>query len=170
MVDLIAPDTVCNNEAVFQLTGGSPSGGEYYINGLIETAFDPVQYDTGNYQIRYLYTDEHGCKNSDSATMFVTGGLACEIVIWVPTAFTPNADGLNDIFRVVSANIKEFSMYVYERSGQLVFAATRPSDGWDGSFAGQTCPPGNYVYVIVYQSSHSPPKNTTLTGNIMLVR
>ena len=170
MVDLVVPDTLCNNEAAFQLTGGSPSGGEYYINGLIETDFDPARYDTGNYQMLYMYTDEHGCKNSDSAAVFVRGGAACEIAIWVPGAFTPNADGLNDIFRVVSANIKELSMYIYERSGQLVFTATQPFEGWDGSFAGQTCPPGNYVYVIVYESSHSPPKYTTLTGNIMLVR
>jgi gliding motility-associated-like protein len=102
--------------------------------------------------------------------IFVKSGKACEIVIWVPNAFTPNGDGLNDYFRPVSVNVREFSINIYSRYGELVFSSTRPDQGWDGTFQGRACPDDNYGYIIVYQSSHAPPENTTLTGNVMLVR
>ncbi len=163
-------DSVCYNEAAFLLTGGAPPGGEYSIKGTTLASFDPAVQGLGDHLIVYRYTDAHGCKNSDSSTLFVKKGQSCEIVIWVPDAFTPNGDGVNDIFRPVSNNIREFSVNIYSRSGELVFTSAHPETGWDGTYQGQACPAGNYVYIIIYKSSFAPPKNTTLTGNVILVR
>jgi len=169
-VNLIVPDTICKNEASFQLNGGSPTGGEYAIDSVVSADFDPESQGAGSHFLIYRYTDTHGCKNSDSATIFVMDGKECEIILWVPNAFTPNNDGLNDVFRPVSANIRDFTMNIYNRSGQWVFSSSRSSDGWDGTYEGQPCPDGNYVYIIVYESSLSPPQYTTITGNVMLVK
>jgi gliding motility-associated-like protein len=163
-------DSICYNEPAFPLTGGSPPGGEYSISGAPILDFDPAAQGNGSHQIVYLYTDDHGCKNSDTATLFVKNGRECEIVIWVPNAFSPDGDGLNDMFRPVSNNIRQYSLNIYSRYGELVFTSAQPDNGWDGTFQGESCPEGNYIYVIVYQSSFTPPENTTLTGNIVLVR
>ncbi len=57
--------------------------------------------------------------------------------IYVPSAFTPNNDGLNDILRAIPVGIKEFKYFkVFNRGGQVVFATTEPSKGWDGRFKG----------------------------------
>ncbi len=163
-------DSVCFNEPAFQLNGGTPQGGEYSINGSVQENFDPVARGPGSHLIVYRYTDIHGCKNSDSSLVFVKTGRACEIVIWVPSAFTPDGNGLNDIFRPVSNNIREFSMNIYSRNGELLFTSHRAGTGWDGTYKGRPCPEGTYVYIIVYQSSLAPPENSTLTGNLFLVR
>jgi gliding motility-associated-like protein len=169
-VSLALPDSICFNEPSFLLTGGNPGGGEYTILGAAVTAFDPVAYTPGNNLIVYQYSDIYGCKNSDSATVFIKTGRECEIVIRVPNAFTPNGDALNDIFHPFSKNIRKFTMDIYNRAGEHIFNSSNPDSGWDGTYKGTICPEGNYVYIIVYQSSLAPPKNSTLTGDIILVR
>ena len=169
-VTLEGIDSVCYNIPMFQLTAGMPAGGEYLVNGSPMSSFDPAAFGAGSHQIIYHYTDVHGCKNADTATLFVKNGRECEIVIWVPSAFSPNGDGLNDQFHPVSKNIREFSMNIFSRYGEMVFTSSNPDNGWDGTYRGQPCPEGNYVYIIVYQSSNSPAENSTLTGNLELVR
>jgi gliding motility-associated-like protein len=61
-------------------------------------------------------------------------------------------------------------MDIYNRAGEHLFNSSNPDAGWDGTYNGTICPEGNYVYIIVYQSSLAPPKNSTLTGDIILVR
>ncbi|MBL7906514.1 MAG: gliding motility-associated C-terminal domain-containing protein [Bacteroidales bacterium] len=60
--------------------------------------------------------------------------------------FTPNNDGLNDVFRPVGTGIliRQFSMVIYNRWGQLIFETTNPAEGWDGEHA----PAGGYGWVI----------------------
>ncbi len=169
-VNIAAFDSICANEPAFQLTGGSPAGGTYLVNGIVASSFDPAAQSPGIQMITYKYTDGHGCKNADSSTVFVKTGSECEIALWTPNAFTPNGDGLNDTFQPVSMNIRSFSMEIYSRYGELIYTTDRPAAGWDGTFKGSACPEGSYVYIIVYQSSLAPPENTTLKGSVILVR
>ena len=163
-------DSVCYNAPSFQLTGGTPPGGEFLINGLPVTMYDPVNAGPGSHTVVYKYTNSHGCSNYDSTNMFITNGHECDILIWIPDAFTPDGNGLNDVFRPVSQNISQFSMNIYNRAGQLLFTSGNVDDGWDGTCGGQPCPVGNYVYIVVYESSVAPPEFKTLSGNITLVR
>ena len=132
--------------------------------------FDPVAAGPGLHTVVYSYTDAHGCVGADSTTVFIKTGKECEIVIWVPNAFSPNGDGLNDHFRPASANIRKYNMIIFDRSGLMVYSSDNISDGWDGTYGGQPCPAGIYIYRIVYESSVAPPTSKTLTGNITLVR
>ncbi len=66
----------------------------------------------------------------------------------MPNAFTPNNDGMNDYFRPKSKAVMAFSMQIYNRSGNLVFATNDHRKGWDGSFNGEPSPMGTYVYII----------------------
>ncbi|MBI1779938.1 MAG: gliding motility-associated C-terminal domain-containing protein [Sphingobacteriales bacterium] len=69
--------------------------------------------------------------------------------LYMPNTFSPNGDGLNDIFRIppdVAIILQEFS--VYDRSGAKLFSTNNPELGWDGSYKGAPKPSGTYVFVL----------------------
>jgi len=86
--------------------------------------------------------DYNCCINSDSVYVRIFD-------FYTPNAFTPNGDGLNDLFRVVGKyrNI-DFAMYVYDRWGGMVFESDDIDDGWDGNAGGQPAPAGVYVWTF----------------------
>jgi gliding motility-associated-like protein len=65
-----------------------------------------------------------------------------------PDAFTPNGDGLNDVFRPVAPYTKDFLMEIYNRWGEILFRTTELNTGWDGNYAGRPAPAGPYIYYI----------------------
>lgn len=72
--------------------------------------------------------------------------------LWIPTAFTPNGDGLNDEFIVhAPAAITHYECAIYDRSRGLLFRTNNILQGWDGSFNGKPLPLGAYFYVITYR-------------------
>lgn len=90
--------------------------------------------------------------------------------ISVPNVFTPNGDGVNDLFRSeYNTNaFDEYIMHIYNRSGQLMFYADRPAQGWDGRTAsGTKCNAGTYFYIIDYKT---PCKSDRLSGVLDLMR
>ena len=93
----------------------------------------------GNYWVRVK--DHHCCLNSDSVYVKL-------FEYFVPTAFTPNGDGLNDRFRVTGLykNI-QFQLTIFDRWGQLVYSSNDLDEGWDGSVNGALCPAESYVWV-----------------------
>lgn len=72
--------------------------------------------------------------------------------LWIPTAFTPNGDGLNDEFIVhAPATITHYECAIYDRSRGLLFRTNNIQQGWDGTFNGKQLPLGAYFYVITYR-------------------
>lgn len=71
--------------------------------------------------------------------------------LWIPTAFTPNGDGLNDEFLVQApTEINHYECTIYDRSRGMLFRTTNIRQGWDGTFNGKPLPFGAYFYVITY--------------------
>ncbi len=169
-VDILLPDTVCLNEAPFALTGGTPNGGIFSCDGVPAALFDPLAAGLGVHTFIYRYTDTYGCSSADTGAMFVRTGRECEIVIWMPDAFTPDGDGLNDFFRPVYQNVRSYSMDIFSRTGSHVFNSTDPATGWDGTLGGVAAPAGNYIYKVSYRVALNPPEDKILTGNVILVR
>jgi gliding motility-associated-like protein len=117
---------------------------------------------------RVTVTDSVDCTASDSVQVKV-----CDSRIYVPDAFTPNGDGLNDEFRAVTdqEGITGFSMVVYNRWGQLIFESSDVSHGWNGMAGGKYTEPGAYAWKIVYQvTSQGNSESTTLHGTVLLIR
>jgi gliding motility-associated-like protein len=69
-------------------------------------------------------------------------------VIYVPNAFTPNGDGINDQVHVHSENIKSLKFNIYDQWGELLFASVNQENGWDGTYKGAKEPVGVYVYYL----------------------
>jgi gliding motility-associated-like protein len=69
--------------------------------------------------------------------------------LWIPNAFSPNADGINDVWQLRGIGIKEIKVSVYNRWGQLVYDGGRLTDSWDGDNAQE----GVYLYIVQYQEN-----------------
>ena len=86
----------------------------------------------------------------------------------LPNAFTPDAAGKNNIFRIppnTSITLKIFS--IYNRWGALVFSTGDAAIGWDGTFNGNPCEPGAYVYFILASDNNGP---INVKGTVILIR
>jgi gliding motility-associated-like protein len=71
----------------------------------------------------------------------------------MPTAFSPNGDGLNDYFRPrFRGMISNFEISVYDRWGERVYYTTDPQIGWTGKKQGTSLPTGTYIWVMQYVS------------------
>ena len=130
----------------------------------------PVQYYsmTANdniYVIRLAIADTTGCR--DSVSHFIKVLDNCYIA--VPTAFTPNGDGLNDYLYPLNAyKATNLSFKVFNRYGQLVFESKEFSPKWDGKINGKTQTNGLYVWMLNYTDVAG--KKISLKGTTLLIR
>jgi gliding motility-associated-like protein len=108
-------------------------------------------------------TDEDGCVGTTQITIHVGHDKA----LYVPNVFSPNGDGINDIFQVYTyANgIRNFTLRIHDRWGQLIFESNDVAAAWNGNFNGRELNPGNYVYTlhIIYLDGDSYKKQGTIT-------
>jgi gliding motility-associated-like protein len=87
----------------------------------------------------------------------------------LPSSFSPNNDGVNDILRLVGRDVSEIlSFEVYNRWGERVFESNNIADGWDGTYRAQPQMVGTYAYVVKYRYTDSEVK--TIKGNVTLIR
>ncbi len=96
-------------------------------------------------------------------------GLQCQPGMLIPTAFSPNGDNNNDLFRLIAGNdIKAFTVSIYDRWGNKMFETSESGHGWDGSYKGKLVNAGVYAYMleIVYKNGTAELKS----GNITLIR
>ncbi len=94
----------------------------------------------------------------------------CPSELWFPTAFTPNGDGVNDLFRPKGISIGKFHLLIYNRWGQLLFETDDMERGWDGASKGILCPAGTYSFIATYEGTDNPGKTKKLQGSFILVR
>ena len=163
------PD-MCYTLPGFRLSGGTPLGGTYYIDGEQADSLYPYKEPEGIYAIAYYYTSPVGCSNSDSASILLYNSPDCDGTIFFPDAFTPDGNSVNDNFRPVAENIFSFKMNIYNRWGQLVYTAEDVDKGWDGTCMGEQCPSGTYTYVATYAPSLRTDESKTKKGAFTLIR
>jgi len=95
----------------------------------------------------------------------------CEPRVFIPDAFTPNADGKNDALEVFHAYVGNFKMQVFNRWGEVIFVSESPEAQWDGTYLGEKVPPGTYTWKVVYTSQFYPERPPVeLRGGLLLIR
>ncbi|MFN8289035.1 MAG: gliding motility-associated C-terminal domain-containing protein [Chitinophagaceae bacterium] len=110
-------------------------------------------------------TDEHTCVTTDTLQMLVLKKPG----FYLPTAFTPNGDGLNDLLRpylIGMKGLKSFS--VFNRTGQLIFFTKTYGEGWDGTYQGVKQNTGVFVWVLEYYDNNN--KVVLQKGTATLIR
>ncbi|MDE5795706.1 MAG: gliding motility-associated C-terminal domain-containing protein, partial [Muribaculaceae bacterium] len=85
-----------------------------------------------------------------------------------PNAFSPNDDGVNDIWKISYRSLLEFKCWIFDRTGKQLYHYTDPSGGWDGTYRGKKVKPGVYYYVI--QAAGSDGKKYKKSGDINIIR
>jgi len=119
-------------------------------------------------QYLVLATSFENCKSADSVYILWAGKS-----FFIPNAFTPNGDGLNDVFGAIPRldYVNRFHISIYNRWGQLIFNTSDLNQGWDGTFKGEACQAGVYVYRIVYHDFGMGTQETkVMEGTVVLVR
>ncbi len=141
-------DTLYEGQAL-HLTSVS-EGGAYYAwdfgDGKKSDEKHPVHnYEFGGtFTISLIVTSPNSCTDTAFVKNAVTV-IKSPIVVF-PNAFTPDGDGLNDIFLPVHGDISQFKIFIFDKKGQLMYKGTDITEGWDGTRNGHPCPTGVYVY------------------------
>lgn len=151
----------------YQLTG---SGGDAYNwspASVLNNPFaqNPLATLTSNTTFILTVSDNFGCTATDTVAIRVLKGPT----FYVPTAFSPNGDGLNDVFKPTPVGIATLEFFrVYNRFGELVFETHEIGKGWDGTYKSMKQNIGNYVWSV--QGIDRTGKLKTLKGNVVLIR
>ncbi len=116
-------------------------------DGASSTASNPKHVYTkdGNYNALLIIRNARGCIDTFSYLIVVRNSFK----IIIPNVFTPNADNLNDRYEIFATGIKEFTLALYNRWGQVVFSSNEVSNQWNGEVAGKMAPSGEYYYMLV---------------------
>jgi gliding motility-associated-like protein len=171
VVDAIKANDITCQVPTAQLHASGSVGSSYAwtpVTGLNKANLaDPVS--TADTTTTYLVTatNQFGCYAIDSVTVYVEADGKLAFV--APNAFTPNNDGRNDCFRVISRNgtiIEELA--IFNRWGQQVFVSTETNPCWNGVFKGEKQPGGTYVYMIKARTKCGNIKRSN--GTLVLVR
>jgi len=152
------PD-ICGSTSITIITD---SGYKNYLwnnnsNNLSLTVNEP-----GVYWVEVV--DSNNCKGRDSINI-----LPCEKVFF-PNAFTPNNDGINDVFKpTIFGALVNYKLNIYNRFGQLIFQTSDPAKGWNGTLSGVPQPGDVYVWICLYRwlSGKKPDEKS---GTVVLIR
>lgn len=138
--------------------------------------FDAYQWSTGETSAfitinregvyKLHVTDQHGCRGEETTVAVVKD---CISNVYIPTGFTPDNDGINDVFKpVVYGSVASYYFAVYNRWGQCVFSSGNPADGWNGTYKNVRQPAASYVWYCRYRFAGSAEQ--TEKGTVVIIR
>ena len=164
-----ANDTVLLQANVFSSLGDSityewTGSNDFSCTNCPNPSVSPAESTT--YTV--VATNEIGC--SETANITINVNLNLGNVLTVPSAFSPNNDGINDKLRFYGANIKSVDWSVFNRWGEQVFSIKTEnlSESWDGFQNGEVCEIGVYVYQILV--TFNDETSELYKGNVTLIR
>ncbi|MDP4267327.1 MAG: gliding motility-associated C-terminal domain-containing protein, partial [Bacteroidota bacterium] len=144
---------------------------ERYLWNFGDTSFSDIisplhiYNNTGNYTVKLIAYNHAGCADSATSALIHVKDIAN---LYIPNSFSPNQDGLNDIFRVKGFDIVWLNAYIYNRWGNLIYEWHDINGGWDGRYKGEIAPAGIYVYVIDCLGTNKEKHH--YNGTITLIR
>ena len=126
--------------------------------------------DTGHYPVELMVTTDSGCV--DTLVKYLK--INSEFNFYVPSAFTPNSDGLNDTFKPegLGVDLDHYNLEVFDRWGKLVFESNELDIGWDGSIQNESKDANMdvYAWVVTVSPIGSGGKLYTYNGKVSLIR
>ena len=122
--------------------------------------------DTGRYCVELVVMNEHGCSDTSTNCLVVDPVFT----LYIPSAFSPNGDGKNEIFAPKGQYIKSFDMYIFDRWGMQLFHTGDITKGWNGTVNGGStvAQEDTYEYKILVTDSQN--KQHTYVGNVSLIK
>ena len=157
-------DTICRNGTINLVAEGGMS--YKWSNNEITSSISETATTSKSFAVLAINTqDATNCYDTTSVYVVVEN-----CAVYVPSAFTPNGDGLNDKFQAagIISTTADFNFYIYSRSGQLLFHTNDLTEGWDGTFEGNDVTTGVYTWMI--QVTESSIDSYQITGTVTLLR
>lgn len=135
-------------------------------DGSVSTQFSNIlnMPEYGIYQGSFWVTSLNNCTDTIEYSVFVKDSMT----LYVPNAFTPNGDGINDVFKALGTLVKTFQLLIFDRWGNLIYESESLGRGWDGFYKGEKVMNGVYVWKIYatdfYDLEH------ILIGHVSVIR
>jgi gliding motility-associated-like protein len=155
---------------IYNATTGATKGTWYVNSKPLDTfvsGLNPIfnaDFKQNKYDIKLAVENNIGCK--DTAEIKIC--YKDTVILYIPTAFTPNNDGLNDVFHWTSFGCTQIGLIIYNRWGEIIHKSNDLDGFWDGKFNGYDFPEGAYVVYIEYRGLRFAKK--TLTQSLILLR
>lgn len=119
----------------------------------------------GDYDVILFVETNNGCTDTDTVKVALTE----EAILFIPNAFTPNGDGLNDEFEIKGTPIADYNLYIYNRWGQIIWSTHNFEVFWNGTDReGNEVPSGTYVYQVSGTDYLQQPVN--YQGTVTVIR
>lgn len=129
--------------------------------------------DTGSFVVTLYIQNAFGCADSVRDTVCV---IPENSNLFIPDAFTPNGDNINEEWGVVAKGFERYDMRIFDRWGRLIFASTNPIEKWNGTHKGEPCPEGAYMWRLIAKmylpdsKGNYRPQWVEKKGTITLIR
>jgi gliding motility-associated-like protein len=131
-----------------------------------ENIYNPIANPLSNITYKVTVDNGKGCFDTDTINVKV---FSLPPDLYVPSAFTPGGDGLNELFRPICLGIKRLENFsVYNRWGVLLFTTSKIGDGWNGNYKGTPQDPAGYVWTAT--AVDYKDKQIFRKGNVVLIR
>lgn len=137
---------------------------EYIIYRFNEKDVSYSFLEEGTYYMRFIGSNADGSCEAIGDTYTISIGASD---LRIPNAFSPNNDGVNDVWKVGYRSLLEFKCWIFDSKGNQLFSFDDPSLGWDGTYRGKTVNPGVYYYVI--QALGADGKKYKRSGDINIL-
>jgi gliding motility-associated-like protein len=157
-----------NEVSVISLSEGG-SNCLYIMNGQDSVYTCNTWYsfpNTGENTVELQVSNQFGCRDTAIKSISVDYGSD----YFIPAAFSPNFDGLNDNFVIVAEGASDFSMIIFDRWGQEIFKTNDMNKGWDGRIGNSVLPAplGIYTYLMTFKTKNNVPRE--VRGTVTLFR
>lgn len=158
-IDIGEDKEICEGESITLRAGKDIPDGSTYMWSTGETTETITVNKIGAYSVVVVNSN---CGISDNILID-----NCPH-IYTPLAFTPNNDGLNDIFYIKGISVYDFELNIYNRWGELFYQSHDINEGWDGTHNGERVPEDVYVWQVFYRGLINAPHK--MLGSITLIR
>jgi gliding motility-associated-like protein len=166
--ELGAERLLCSDESLQLSVEDIPGENASFLWSTGSTSSSILVSEPGTYWVR----KSSACGQLIDSVVVTTRGCLC--TIFIPNAFTPNTDGLNEVFRPKYACVfSEYEFVIFDRWGQPIFRTNKPDRGWDGTIADDSpdeAPMGVYIYLINYVNKWGSTDYLQLKGRVSLIR
>ncbi len=165
------PVRVVQSEENVEFTNSSSAADTYlwdFGDGETSSDFAPSHTygEIGIYTVTLIAGNSEGCIDTLSRIDYIEA--YDKPIIYIPNAFTPNGDGLNDEFLVYGSGINEINFTIFDRWGSAIFNTDDVNQGWDGTIHGKDADPGVYVYYVRVKLSDLTFKK--FSGSVTLLK
>jgi len=162
-IDLGKDTTLCMEETLL-LNANWPGADYLWQDNSTQSTFE-VESEG----LFWVTLSADGCEYTDSISVSF---IDCSCEIKLPNAFTPNNDGVNDIFRLIppidACSFTDFNFKIFNRWGTLIFESDSELSGWDGRYENKPVPSDAYIYIISYRLNDDT--HGELKGDVTLIR